>query len=331
MVFALIPSLTQLYISFIPTVFFLFTPAFWLYHDATISRKPWQWHISFLKHFALVPVMLVFGTLLLMLPKSDFQQMFFSAEIVSSTWLKVLSLTFLIVVLCWSVISSGYILSIIFRTVQYRKQIRLLYADESKRNLHWISVTSALIIFTWVYGLIVLAYEDKLQGYGFSETGILVLLTGIVWTVSLFGLKQKPVFEDTLQIIDDEPDLLDKKRYERSALNEDDLKRIASKLSAAICDDEIYLDPALNLIKLSKLIGEPPQYISQTLTQHLGTTFFDFVNQARVKKAEQLLVSSDSSVLDVAHSTGFNSRSSFYKAFKQYTNVTPSQFRAANR
>ena len=75
------------------------------------------------------------------------------------------------------------------------------------------------------------------------------------------------------------------------------------------------------------MVHKPSQYVSQTLSQQLGTTFFDFINGARIDDAKQMLVDTDESVLDIALTIGFNSRSSFYKAFKQFTGVTPSQYR----
>ncbi|RUO48048.1 helix-turn-helix transcriptional regulator [Pseudidiomarina donghaiensis] len=83
-----------------------------------------------------------------------------------------------------------------------------------------------------------------------------------------------------------------------------------------------------SLVKLAKHVAEPPQYISQTLSQYLETTFFDFINRARIDNACQLLATTNHSVLDIAYATGFNSRSAFYKAFKNYLNQTPSEYRA---
>ncbi|PLW81238.1 hypothetical protein CWI75_16525 [Kineobactrum sediminis] len=65
------------------------------------------------------------------------------------------------------------------------------------RDLTWLSLTSLLILLTWVYGLVALAVENRWQDYGISETGVLVLLALIVWTVALNGLRQRPGFEDT--------------------------------------------------------------------------------------------------------------------------------------
>jgi len=46
-------------------------------------------------------------------------------------------------------------------------------------------------------------------------------------------------------------------------------------------------------------------------------------------EAQKLLSSGEDTVLDVALEVGFNSRSSFYSAFKKVTGQTPSAYRQA--
>ena len=329
-VFNLLPALTQVYVSLIPSIFFLLIPAFWLYHDALISVKPWCWDNKLLKHFVTVPIAMLLGIALLVLPEEDFKQMFFSSEPVSKWWLSLLSMLFFIGVLSWCVLSCAYVISILRRTAKYQKRIKLVYADKSGRNLNWIVITSILIVFTWVYGLIVLALEDQLLDYGVSETGTLILLAIVVWLVAHNGIRQRPGFVE----IQDEPNALNdqtnKKPYERSSLGQNDLNRISSKLSVAVDRDKVHFDSALNLPKLSKHIGEPSQYISQTLSQQLNTTFFDYINTARINEAKELLQSTSNSILEIAYAIGFNSKSSFYKAFRQDMDMTPTQYRKSH-
>ncbi|WP_026375300.1 helix-turn-helix transcriptional regulator [Aestuariibacter salexigens] len=329
--FELTPLLIQLYVSFIPTVFFLFIPVFWLYHDATIASKAWHWHRALLKHFIPLPVTLLLSMALVVMPREEFEQMFFAVEATNNPSLNVLSVLFFLSVVSWCLLSLGYMLNIIYRTIRYRKRLKLHFADEFGKKLHWIVITSALIVLTWAYSLVVLAVGDQLRAFDLSDTGVLILLTSIIWTISINGVRQRPGFEDIFKEKDTAATKPDKKPYERSALNDQDMQRIAAKLSEAISREKLHLGPDVNLLKLAKHIGEPSQYVSQTLTQHLNTTFFDFINRARITEAERLLVSSNTSVLDIAHLTGFNSRSSFYKAFKHYTQQTPSQYRSSKR
>ncbi|MCY4334687.1 MAG: AraC family transcriptional regulator [Litoreibacter sp.] len=69
-------------------------------------------------------------------------------------------------------------------------------------------------------------------------------------------------------------------------------------------------------------------YVSQVLNEKIGQSFFDFVNSYRVKEAQTRLLNSDETILAIAYDIGFNSRSSFYTAFKKGTGQTPTAFRS---
>lgn len=78
---------------------------------------------------------------------------------------------------------------------------------------------------------------------------------------------------------------------------------------------------------LARHIGVSPNYVSQTLNDTVGDSFFDFVNSYRILDAQDLLRDTDQTVLAIAFEVGFNSRSSFYTAFKKVTGQTPTAFR----
>ena len=65
--------------------------------------------------------------------------------------------------------------------------------------------------------------------------------------------------------------------------------------------------------------------MSQTLrpSDTLGRTFFDYVNDQRIETAMGWLKETDMSVLDIAIAAGFNSRSTFHKAFWTRVGRTP--------
>ena len=118
-------------------------------------------------------------------------------------------------------------------------------------------------------------------------------------------------------------------KYQRSALGEDQSIRIAAKIDAAMKSDQLFLDPALSLHKLARHVAISPSYISQTLNETIGKSFFDYVNQMRVEYAKPHIIEGKETVLAISLRAGFNARSSFYKAFKLETGQTPSAFRNA--
>ncbi len=62
---------------------------------------------------------------------------------------------------------------------------------------------------------------------------------------------------------------------------------------------------------------------------YLGDTISGYLNRKRMGKAQQLLVSSNKSVGNIALETGFNSENHFCRAFKKFCGVTPMEYRAA--
>jgi YesN/AraC family two-component response regulator len=116
-------------------------------------------------------------------------------------------------------------------------------------------------------------------------------------------------------------------KYQRSALNTEQSNRIANKINDIMRKDKLYLDSCLSLQKLSNTIAISPNYISQTLNETLSTNFFDFINKWRIDAAKPKILANKDTVLNIALEVGFNARSSFYKAFKQETGKTPSEFR----
>ncbi|MEL6322939.1 MAG: helix-turn-helix domain-containing protein [Pseudomonadota bacterium] len=117
--------------------------------------------------------------------------------------------------------------------------------------------------------------------------------------------------------------------YARSKLASVDADNVAERLHAAMRENRLYRDPLLNLSGLSRQARVPEHTISQVLNQHLGLSFYDFVNQYRIDEARKLLASETSTVLDIALDVGYNSKSTFYTAFRKVVGQTPTEFRRA--
>jgi AraC-like DNA-binding protein len=96
-------------------------------------------------------------------------------------------------------------------------------------------------------------------------------------------------------------------------------------------NDLVYRDPNLSLWDLAKHIGVTSAYVSQTLNTTIGSNFFDYINSWRVRDAVEQLQNSDETILVITYDVGFNSRSSFYKAFKREMGTTPSELRTKLR
>ncbi|MBQ7840066.1 MAG: AraC family transcriptional regulator [Lachnospiraceae bacterium] len=83
----------------------------------------------------------------------------------------------------------------------------------------------------------------------------------------------------------------------------------------------------LSLDEIADQVGMNSAYLSRYFKQRTGQTFMDYRSRVRVNKAMGLLKDPTIKVYEVGEMVGYRSLKHFYKIFKKYTQVTPSQYR----
>lgn len=68
-------------------------------------------------------------------------------------------------------------------------------------------------------------------------------------------------------------------------------------------------------------------YFCTLFKNETGKTFINFLNNYRVEKSKDLLKDSSISLLDIAHTVGFNNQSYYCTVFKKFTCLTPLKYR----
>lgn len=103
-----------------------------------------------------------------------------------------------------------------------------------------------------------------------------------------------------------------------------------SEIDDYIVKNQKFLDPQLSLESLSEEINRSISSLSKLMNAHSGSNFSDYINKYRVEEAKKLLGNSDFSaytIVAIGLECGFNSKSTFYTAFKKFTGVTPTAYR----
>lgn len=126
---------------------------------------------------------------------------------------------------------------------------------------------------------------------------------------------------------DTDTDLSDAPTDEQSVQQE---AAFAERMHLLFERDHVYLNPRLRLTELAALLGTNRTYLSQYINQCCDTTFYDFVNDYRIHHAKLLLHSTDDTLDTIATNSGFNSLSTFRRAFQQREGKSPIEFRASN-
>lgn len=109
----------------------------------------------------------------------------------------------------------------------------------------------------------------------------------------------------------------------------DKLDRLYLQLIQIMEEQHIYRDSSLTLEKLSSILSTNRTYLSKAIRLKTGMSYSAFINELRLNEAIRILSSSSSPevVKSVANAVGFYNQSTFYRLFKQKTNLSPAQFR----
>lgn len=120
-----------------------------------------------------------------------------------------------------------------------------------------------------------------------------------------------------------------KERYTGSTLKAEQVVDYKSTLLKYFQDNDPYTNPELTLNDLSAMTGIQTHHLSQTINQEFGKNFFDLINSYRIEKSKSLMMDSKTANLTleaIGLQSGFGSASSFYRAFKKQTGITPNAF-----
>ncbi|MEL6686813.1 MAG: AraC family transcriptional regulator [Pseudomonadota bacterium] len=106
---------------------------------------------------------------------------------------------------------------------------------------------------------------------------------------------------------------------------------LADRVLDRMKEDSWYLEPRLSIRDVARRMGTNESYVSRALNQSDGSgtkmTFNQHVNQMRVEHARSLLTGSTDPILSVAMESGFNSKATFNRVFRDMVGQTPSRFR----
>ncbi len=83
----------------------------------------------------------------------------------------------------------------------------------------------------------------------------------------------------------------------------------------------------LSLKALANHLHINPSYLSMHFKKEMGINFTDYLNDIRIKRSKDLLITTNLSLLDISLQTGFEEQSYFTKVFKKLAGCTPNQYR----
>ncbi|WP_128544792.1 helix-turn-helix domain-containing protein [Larkinella soli] len=227
-----------------------------------------------------------------------------------------------------------------FRLVQ-RHQVRVrAYFSGSleKRNLSWLRRLNYGLLLVWLLWANFHGNElfpDYIPVFPILQTLTPLLLIGILFSLGYYAVRQNTIFSGAEppvpQQTADEP----VPRVPRpSGLPDPQRQELKQRLIHRMEEGKAYRNGDLTLPELAEQLGTSTNILSDLINNDLGQNFYDFVNRYRVEACKVLLTDPKYdrfTILAVAYEAGFNSKSTFHKAFREATGLSPGQFRKENR
>ena len=182
--------------------------------------------------------------------------------------------------------------------------------------------------FAFMFALYIFLVRFQLMdpSYDYFVDIVIVFFIG---KLAFFGFIQPEVFEGK-SIKESIPFI----KYRKTGLSDALSLEMKEKLLRTMQVQQPYLDNDLRLDDLALLLKLSRNHTSQIINEHFNLSFFDFVNQYRIKDAKNLLLQNQEdnrTISQIAYDVGFNNRASFYKAFKKFSDGgSPSDYAKHN-
>lgn len=117
-------------------------------------------------------------------------------------------------------------------------------------------------------------------------------------------------------------------RYEHRKIDTTNAEDILTQINTLFKDETVFTNPEFKIGDLAKMLNVSPHYVSQILNDNLNINFPNFINSYRIKVATKMIIQSHNFTIEgIGKDCGFKSKTTFYKAFKAETGVTPTVYK----
>jgi len=227
----------------------------------------------------------------------------------------------------WQVI---YFIILAFEIKRYYKKAESSFSNFESIRIDYVKK------FMWLLGILntgLIIFYISLPlptvDYGILPSFVTIIYLFIMYNaVKYKALFSKVNFEDLIEENNSINELEIEENNDNSPLDEK-TKNIGQRIEEVLIHQKAHHNPNLKLAYLAEKVNEPAYLVSQALNKYFGKSFYELVNELRIKEAELKLKEFNSkkeTIEGLALDVGFNSRAAFYRAFKKHTGKTPTEY-----
>jgi AraC-like DNA-binding protein len=201
------------------------------------------------------------------------------------------------------------------KKVLFRKFFILL---SKSSYIAWVQFFIIGCIMLWIVNVYAFALVIKNNEWCPFTNSIYAITVFIFITSGLLILMEKPGIYTIIA------------RYKGIQISEETGKYYKDLLLVHMRNNKPYLDPDITLAKISKDLSVKERLLSQIINDLFKMNFKSFVNHFRLQESMVKLSDPENkkkTILEILYDAGFNSKSAFNTRFKQYTGMTPQEFK----
>lgn len=222
------------------------------------------------------------------------------------------------VVAVYAVFLGIFGLTILFvgyaRARKYIGYIRENYSNIDGIDISWIKHVYLIAFASQLLWLVISLVKDKYLDTLYYITAI------VMWQMVVShcrGLRQVELEEDTNEQADTPAEGVRSYPF-------------AGVMESIVEEEKLYLNPNLSLSDLTARMGTNRTYMSEYFSSVKKITFYDYINALRIERMSVPMMEShpEYTIDYIARQSGFNSLSTFRRAFRKYTGYNPGQYRS---
>lgn len=211
--------------------------------------------------------------------------------------------------------------------VKYQKQLKEYYSKIDNISLKWLQ--TPIIIYACYFILWQVLTEIDRFVFDRSLREHYFLPNFVLLSIATCWIGFKGYIQKERELVFLKPF---SKKSKSITIQKDEI--FIKRLNLLMETKKPYLNPELNLSMLAEMLNIKPKVLSLKINQNYNQNFYDLINSYRVmtfKKRIESPKSDQLSLLGHAFESGFNSKSTFNKVFKESTQLTPSQYLKKNK
>jgi AraC-like DNA-binding protein len=214
----------------------------------------------------------------------------------------------------------------------YRRQMDNYYSGEEAKHLHWVQTSFFAALAVGVLALLSALFMSDLGALLFS---VVLIVFYVMFAVRFLNypfvfryieraMDSLPVEEILL------PTLEEPLAGNDAAATSPDLfafVALEERLEQWVADKR-FIEKGITIDTLATCLYTNHKYLSTYINTRKKQTFREWINDLRIKEAQNLLNRNpDMTINEIAHSTGYSDKSHFLRRFKEHTNLSPTDWK----